>query len=51
MSSRRSLAAILLRNNGSYLGLQIFIGIMLLGAAVAELVARLHGAPRLFCKY
>lgn len=43
--------AILQRNNGSYLGLQIFVGIMLVAAALAELIARLHGAPRLLGKY
>ncbi|KAH9838541.1 MFS monocarboxylate transporter [Rhodofomes roseus] len=41
--------AILQHNGGNYLGLQIFVGVMLLAAAGAESAARLYGAPQLFC--
>ncbi|KAH9915854.1 MFS monocarboxylate transporter [Fomitopsis serialis] len=43
--------AILQRDGGNYLGLEIFVGVMLLAAAAAELAARLYGAPQLLCKF
>ncbi|PCH37061.1 MFS general substrate transporter, partial [Wolfiporia cocos MD-104 SS10] len=44
-------SAILASRHGDYIGLQIFIGIVMIAGAVFETVARLHRVPRIWCKF